>query len=446
MGSHIVDSEVYGAGFASPEMAAIFTDRNRVQKWYDVETALAEAQAELGMIPAEAAAEIARQARAELVDLAAIGAGVTQTAHSLVPALRALAALCEGDAGEFVHYGVTTQDVVDTGLMLQAKAGWALVGRDLREIRRVLAQLARRHRLTVMAGRTHGQQALPITFGYKVAVWVDEIDRHLARCAEAEPRVFVGNITGAVGTMSSFGTHGPEVQARTLRKLGLGVPRICWHSARDRIAELACLLVQIAATLGKIANEVRILQRTEVDEVREPFHLGKVGSSTMPHKRNPATAELVVALARLVRGTLTPLTDALFQEHERDAACWRIEWAALPEAFLYTGAIAQHMRRMLAGLTVDAQQMARNLERLGGLLLSERVMLALGEHIGKQTAHEVVYAIAMQAQEQGLPFRDALLADARVAPYLGRAALEQLLDPAAYLGLAPTLVDAVVGT
>jgi adenylosuccinate lyase len=208
---------------------------------------------------------------------------------------------------------------------------------------------------------------------------------------------------------------------------------------------MGCLLTQVAGTLGKVANEIRILQTTEVDELREPFHVGKVGSSTMPHKQNPSTCELVVALARLVRGTLVPLTDALFQEHERDAACWRIEWAALPEAWIYTGAALHHMRGVVDGLEVREERLARNLEVLGGLLLSERVMLALGQRIGKQTAHEVVYGVAVRAQQEGLAFRDALLAEPRVVPHLSRAALDELLDPATYLGLAPALVDGVVG-
>lgn len=444
MGSHIIDSVVYGAGFAPPEIAAIFTDQNRVQKWFDVEAALAQAQAELGMIPQEAAEEITRKAKVELVDLKAIGAGVSQIAHSLVPALRALERICAGGAGEYIHYGTTTQDIIDTGMILQLKEAWTLILRDLREIRQILAERALRYKQTVMTGRTHGQQALPITFGYKIAVWIDEIDRHLERCAEAEKRIFVGNITGAVGTMSSFGAQGLEVQARTLRKLGLGIPRICWHSARDRITECAYLFTQIAGTLGKIANEVYNLQRTEINEVREPFHMGKVGSSTMPHKQNPSTAELVVGLARLVRGNLMPLTDVLFQEHERDASCWRIEWAALPEACMYTGAILHHMRGVLKGLEAREEVMSRNVNMLGGLLLSERVMLALGEKIGKQTAHEVVYEIAMKAHEEKVPFKEALLADSRVANHLSPEAIEHLLDPAAYIGLAPTLVERVV--
>ncbi|HET8577327.1 MAG TPA: adenylosuccinate lyase [Methylomirabilota bacterium] len=445
MASHIMDSEVHGAGFAPPEMAAVFSDRNRLQKWLDVEAALAQAQAGLGLIPAWAAEEITRKARVELLDLTAVARETAQVQHFLVPVLRAFERICERGAGEYVHWGATTQDIVDTGMMLQVREAWAILRRDLQAIRASLAERARRHRATPMAGRTHGQQALPITLGYKLAVWVDEIDRQLERLGEAAPRVLVGNLTGAVGTLSAFGSQGLEVQSRTLARLGLGVPRICWHSSRDRVVEIACLLTQVAGTLGKIANEIRLLQQTEVDELREPFHLGKVGSSTMPHKQNPSTCELVVALARLVRGTLVPLSDALFQEHERDAACWRIEWAALPEAWVYTGAVVHHMRGVVDGLDVREERMAHNLDLLGGLLLSERVMLALGQRIGKQTAHDVVYEVAVKAEREGIAFRDALLADARVAPHLDRLALEALLDPRGYLGLAPALVDRVVG-
>jgi len=445
MGSHIIDSVLNGSKFGSVEIAPLFTDANRVQKWFDVEAALAQTQAELGLIPAAAAAEIVRKARVELVSLEQIAAEIGRVSHNLVPALHALQHVCEGDAGEFIHYGTTTQDIVDTGMVLQVREAWAILLRDLREIRATLADQARRHRGTVMAGRTHGQQALPTTWGFKLAVWVDEVDRHLERCAEAEKRIFVGNITGAVGTMASFGGKGAAVQEGTLKRLGLGVPRICWHSARDRFTELACLLVQITGTLGKIANVLCSLQQTEVHEVREAFQMGRVGSSTMPHKQNPSTLELVVALARLVRGNLVPLTDTLFVDHERDARAWRIEWAALPEALVYSGAVLAHMRRVLAGMEAHAANMQRNLGALGGLLLSERVMLALGEHVGKQTAHDLVYAVAMKSAEEGVPFVDALQADPRVAPHLSREAIEALLDPAAYIGEAREIVDAVVG-
>ena len=443
--SHITDSRLYGATFASAEVAAVFSDRNRVQKWFDIEAALALAQAELGIIPQDAADEIAGKADAALVDLDAIGREIASTAHPLVPAIRALAALCDGDAGEYVHYGATTQDVVDTGMVLMVREAWPLLLADLGAIRERLAAGARTHRDTLMVGRTHGQHALPVTFGYKLAVWVDEIDRHLDRFAEAEPRIFVGNITGAVGTMASFGPNGLEMQRRALSRLGLGTPRICWHSARDRVAEMAWLLVQVAGTLGKIANEIYNLQRSEISEVHEPFHPGKVGSSTMPHKRNPASTELAVALWRLVRGLLVPLTDALYQEHERDASALRVELAAVPELVVYCGALLARMRAVVEDLEPFPGRMEANADLLGGLLLSERVMLALGERVGKQTAHEIVYEVAMAAQEKGTAFREELAADPRVAPHLGREAIEELLDPERYLGLTGRIVDEVAG-
>ena len=443
--SHITDSRLFGATFASTAVASVFSDRNRVQKWFDIEAALALAQGELGIIPEAAAEEIARKADAGLVDLDAIGREIASTAHPLVPAIRALADLCEDDAGEYVHYGATTQDIMDTGMILLVREAWPLLLADLDAIRERLAADARTHRDTLMVGRTHGQHALPVTFGYKLTVWVDEIDRHLDRFAEADSRIFVGNITGAVGTLASFGPHGHEMQRRALDRLGLGTPRTCWHSARDRVAEIAWLLVQGSGTLGKIANEIYNLQRSEIDEVREPFHLGKVGSSTMPHKRNPASAELAVALWRLVRGLIVPLTDALFQEHERDASALRVELAAIPELVVYCGALFARMRTVVENLEPVADRMQSNADLLGGLLLSERVMLALGAKVGKQTAHEIVYEVAMAAHESGIGFREQLAMDPRVAGHLAREEVEALLDPVQYLGLAGKIVDEVAG-
>lgn len=277
-----------------------------------------------------------------------------------------------------MHYGVTTQDILDTGLMLQVKEAWGHALGLLHSIRGHLLALALRHQHTPMVARTHGQQALPTTFGYKVAVWVDEIDRHLARFDEARERVLVGNLTGAVGTLASFGAQGFELQRRTLARLGLGAPSTSWHSARDRVLEVAGLLVQVSVTLGRVANEIYHLQRSEIDEVREGSRPGQVGSSTMPHKRNPSSVDLVSALSRLVRAQMVALTDAAFQLHERDGTAWRIEWAALPELFVYAGALLTRMEAVLAeGLEVREERMRTNLDLLGGLILSERVMLAL---------------------------------------------------------------------
>lgn len=445
MGSHVTESRIHGGAYSCPEFAAVFSDSNQVQRWLDVEQALALTQAEMGLIPRVAAEEIARKTKVELFDLEQIGRESRETGHILVPTIRALSKLCGAPSGEYVHYGVTTQDILDTGLILQVKEAWGLILGRLNAIRQKLATLAERHRQTPMAARTHGQHALPTTFGYKVAVWVDELDRHLERFHEAEPRILVGNLTGAVGTLASFGAQGFELQKLTLAKLGLAAPRTSWHSARDRILEVAGLLVQVAVTLGRIANEVYNLQRTEIDEVREGFRMGKIGSSTMPHKQNPSTVDLIVALARMIRAQMVALTDAAFQQHERDGTAWRIEWAALPEMFVYTGAILGRMDEVLtAGLDVREEQMRRNLDLLGGQILSERIMFVLGNQFGKQTAHEVVYEVAMEVKQHGTSFREALLKDDRVKASFTPQALEDLLNPATYLGLAVEMVDQVV--
>ena len=444
MPSHASESLLYGASFSTPEFLDIFNDNMRVQAWYDVEVALAKAQAKLGIIPTEAYEEIARKAYVENVDVQKIGKGISETAHPIVPAIRALEEICEGGAGEFIHYGATTQDIMDTGLILQIKKAWPLLKRDLEAARDALKILAKKYRSTPMVGRTHGQQALPLTFGYKCAVWVDELSRHLERQSEAEPRILSGNITGAVGTMAAFGGKGQETQREALQYLGLTVPNICWHSSRDRICELANFLTQVAASLGKIAREVYALQQVEFGEVAEPHHRGKVGSSTMPHKRNPATVELAIGLSRLIRAQQVAITDAAFQEHERYSALLRIELAAVPEMMIYSGALLSKMKTVLEKLEVFPTRMRQNLDLLGGLLLSEKIMLALGEKIGKQTAHEVVYEIAMSSFEKEIPFKDALMLDQRVSNHLKEEEIVELLNPEAYIGESEEIIDNVL--
>ena len=444
MPSHASESLLYGASFSTSEFLDIFNDHARVQAWFDVEVALAKAQGQLGVIPEEAAQEISQKAVVENVDVSEIGQGISATAHPIVPAIRALEEICDNGAGEYIHYGATTQDVMDTGLVLQIKKSWPIILRDLTGIQDALIKLAKKHRSTPMVGRTHGQQALPLTFGYKCAVWVDEIGRQISRFKEAEARVLSGNITGAVGTMAAFGPKGREIQKIALDHLNLTVPNICWHSSRDRICELANLMTQISGSLGKIAREIYALQQVEFGELAEPHHHGKVGSSTMPHKRNPAVVELAIGLSRLIRAQQVAITDAAFQEHERYSALLRIELAAVPEMMIYSGALLSKMRTVLEKLEVYPKRMRSNLDMLGGLLLSEKVMLALGEKIGKQTAHEVVYEIAMDSFEKEIPFKDALNGDERVSNNLSSQEIGSLLDPVAYIGESEKIVDDVL--
>jgi 3-carboxy-cis,cis-muconate cycloisomerase len=442
MASHFIDYQLFGDQFSTPEARAIFDERAMLQRWLDVEVALAAAQAELGLIPAAAAATIAASARVERLDLDRVRRDLQTTAHPIVPVVRELERLC-GPAGRWVHWGATTQDILDTGMVLQLRTVHGLVRRDLVALIGVLAGLASAHRDTVMAGRTHAQQALPITFGFKVAGWVAECLRHVTRLDEAAPRLLVGELAGAVGTLAGFGEQGEAVQRLALGKLGLGVPLIAWHAARDTIAEFVALLSLIGGTLARVANEVVQLQRSEVMELEEPFAPGKVGSSTMPHKRNPTHAERVVAIGRLLRGLAATAQDAMVAAHERDMSAGRAEWVLVPEASCLAAA-ALHWTLVIArGLHVNVDRMTENLGRLGGLLLSEPVMLALGRSIGRNAAHDVAYEAAMAAFEGKGSFRDRLLA-ARVAAALGPAELDLLLDPRRYTGLAGSFVDRVV--
>lgn len=446
--AHVIDSAFLGDLFGGAELRAVFADTRQLQCWLDFEAALARAEAAEGIIPQAAADEIARVARVELIDLAALREGVNFTGHPLISLVRQLAGLCAGDAGRYVHWGATTQDVTDTGLMLQAQAAYRIILRDLRELASALAELAGRERDTLQAGRTHGQHATPITFGFKVAVWLDETLRHIERLEQAAPRVFVGEFAGASTTLASLGA-GPAralaVQRRLMAELGLGVPVIGWHAARDRYAELGLLLAAIAGMCGKIAHEVIMLQKSEVMELEEPHHHGKVGSSTMPHKRNPMGCEGIMALSRLARSlVLALLESAATAEHERDWAAVHTEWAAMPEICITAGAAVSQTRDVIRGLHVYRDRMRANVDALHGLILSEAVMLALGEHIGRQVAHDVVYEAAMAAFEQRRPLAELLLADPRVAAHLTAAEVNDLLRPEAYTGLAGLFVDRVL--
>jgi adenylosuccinate lyase len=444
MASHVIDMELLKANFSTEEMRRIWSDEGRLQAQLDVEAALALAEAELGIIPAEAAETIARHAKAELMNVRELAQEGLKMKHSLMSMIKKLQQLCGPEHGEWVHYGATTQDIVDTGMMLQLKAAHGIIVRDLRAVARELARLAREHRETPMAGRSHGIQGLPTTFGFKMAVLLDEVIRHLNRLREAESRVFAGVLGGGVGTYASFGPLGPEVERRAMERLGLLAPNICWHSSRDRSAEYASILGLISGTLGKMGNELYNLMRTEINEVEEPFSTGKIGSTTMPHKRNPAALEGLVSLTKPIRYNVALIQESMIVEHERDAMSWRGEWIALPESCIYLAAQLASAKAILSGLVVKPENMLRNLNMLGGLLLSERVMFALAETMGKQTAHELVYELCMKSEEQHIPFREVLMADDRVREAIRQEELEKLLDPATYLGSAPQTVDKVL--
>jgi adenylosuccinate lyase len=429
---------VYGHLWGTDETRALFEDAGRTQIWLEILGALAAAQGELGLIPADAAHAISARMR-EPVDLEAVAAETRGSGHSTLGLIRVLQTGLDEDAREWIYYGATVQDVTDTwsGLVMQRML--AIADRDLAAIETALAALAERHRGTVMLGRTHGQPGLPITFGYKAAVWLAEVRRHRERIAQAAPRLAVGQLAGAVGTLSAWGEHGPELQRRVLGRLELAVPEIPWLSARDRVAEFATLLALITGTLAKIGNEIYNLQRAEIGEVAEAPTPGVVGSITMPQKHNPERSEHLWTLARVVRSSADLALEGLVSEHERDGAAWKTEWELLPRA---CGAAAVALTlgvELLDGLEVDAERMRANLDAQGGYVLAEPVMLALGARVGPRRAHELVHAAADRGLAAGLSFREALAAD----PELRDLDLDALLRPEAALGAIDRLIDGV---
>ena len=444
MSAHPVDSVVYGHLWSTPELHALLDDTGRFQAWLEILAALAEAQAEVGLVPAPAAAAIRDAAKVELLELDRLAAETRASGHSTLGLVRCLVAVLPEHAREWVYWGATVQDLSDTWTALTARAVGDVLARDLGRLERAALALAAAHRDTIMCGRTHGQPGLPTTFGFKAAVWASELGRHLDRLAEGRRRWEVVQLGGALGTMAFWGDAALPLLEAFAGRLGLGVPDLPWLTARDRVAELVGLLAMVAATLGKIGNEVYQLQRPELGELREPFTPGQVGSITMPHKRNPELSEHLGTLARLVRAQAGLALEGMVHEHERDGRAWKAEWVLLPEAFLLTGAALGFGVRLLEGLEVDAVRMRANVDALGGYLASEPVMRALADRVGKHTAQDLVYQAAMAGRERGVDLRTALEDDRRIAATLHPGELERLLDPAGALGAAGAFVDRVL--
>jgi adenylosuccinate lyase len=443
MPTHIMDSPIYGSAWNTDEMRAIFDDIPRLQGWLDVLAALAESQAELGLIPAAVVPEIRRVCHVELLDIAAVQRGYAETGHSMLGLIRELKKLCHSAAGEWIYYGATVQDITDTYTAIALRKVWNIVFRDLRSIEADLLKLAVTHRDTPMAGRTHGQPGSPITFGYKVAVWVSEIRRHLERLKDSARRMGEGQLAGGVGSISSYGERGFELQERFLAQLGLRAPDISWISARDTQVEFMNILAMIAATFDKIGHEVYNLQRPEIGEAREGFVPGTVGSITMPHKRNPEIAEHLGTLARIIRHQANCLVESLVHEHERDGRSWKVEWGVIGPICGMIGALLRLGKIMCANLEVDSARMLANLDATQGFVLSEGVMLSLASRVGKQTAHDLVYRTAMAAVQLGRPLKAAILEDAEIMRYLPAGEIEALFDYGRQSGMCPQLVDRV---
>jgi len=438
------DSPVMGALYGTDAMRAAMGERAFLQRMLDFEAALARAQSRLGIVPPAAASAITEAASVDRLDFAVLAEATRNTGYPVVGLVKQLTAASGPDAGRWTHWGATTQDVMDTAVVLQMRQGFALIRGELLELNGALAALAKRHRGTIMAGRTHLQHALPVTFGYKVAVWLSPLITMVERLDQLRPRVEKLEFGGAAGTLASLGTQGIAVQRELAKELGLACPDIPWHVARDGIAEAINFLGLVCGSLSKIATDVILMMQTEVAEVNEPHVFGRGGSSTMPQKRNPISCEYIIAQSRGVHALVPQVLAAMAQDLERGTGPWQTELLAIGQAFNLThGALAQ-ARFLAEGLVVDPARMLKNLAATGGLIASEQVMMELAPILGRGEAHHIVNNACDVAIAQGIPLAEALQQIPEITTRVEPAMIAAMCNPENYLGSAMIFVDQVL--
>ena len=437
------DSPILGTLYGSDAMRAVFDERAYFQRMLDVEAALARVQAQLGIIPADAAAAITRAARVDNLVTEELAASARNVGYPVVGLVAGLSRAA-GEAGGWTHWGATTQDIMDTATVLQIRDGLALIHTALRGMVTALSAQADKHRRTVMAGRTHLQQALPITLGLKCAVWAQPLIAHIHRLDALRPRVQQVSFAGAAGTLASLGDQGIAVMEGLATELDLAAPAAPWHVSRDGFAETVAFLGLICGSLAKLATDVILLAQTEVGELAEPYVAGRGSSSTMPQKRNPIASEYILAAARTVHALVPVMLGAMAADHERATGPWQAELLALPQAFVLTHGALQHAGAIAEGMVIDAPRMRRNLDLTGGLIVAEAVMMGLAPHIGRGEAHHVVKHACDAALAETIPLADALAREPAIAGHLDRAAIDRLTDPAHYLGSSDGFIDRVL--
>lgn len=440
MAVSVLESSLFKDMFGTAAMRAVFDDAATVRCYVETEVALARVQGRLGVIPAEAAHAIAERADPNAIDMNALRIETEIVGYPILPLVHQLSELC-GAEGQYLHWGATTQDIMDTATVLQVREALDIIDADLAALDDILDQLAERYRDTAMAGRTHLQHALPITFGYKAAVWLLMVRRHRERLSQLRPRVLIGQFGGAAGTLASLGDQGLAVHSALMQELNLASAPITWHVARDGLAETVQFLALVGGSLGKIAVDIMLMMTNELGEAFEPFVKGRGASSTMPQKRNPISCELIWSASKTLRQHAGLALDAMLQDFERATGPWHIEWTAVPEAFVLTAGALHQAKFMLSGLEVDAARMASNLDISGGLIVAEAVMMGLAPYIGRQAAHDVVYDACRVALQTKQSLAAILKDDARIGVHLDHAHIERLCNPANYLGAAPDMVD-----
>ncbi|MCD6431573.1 adenylosuccinate lyase [Candidatus Bathyarchaeota archaeon] len=437
-----IDTGRYG----TPEMRKIFDEEMRIQRMLDVEAALVWAHAEVGEIPKGDAEKIMEMASTKYVKLARVKEIEREIKHDVAALVRALAEVC-GSSGAYVHLGATSSDILDTATALQLRDALELIEKRLSDFEKVLMKKALRYKDTLIIGRTHGQHALPTTLGFKFTVWLREISRHIQRLRQCRERVTVGKMSGAVGTQAGLGVHALEIQRLVMEKLGIKPAEISTQIVqRDRYAEIVCLLAMIASTLDSFATEIRQLQRPEIGELSEPFEVKKqVGSSTMPHKRNPITCERVCGLAKIVRSLVFPALENIKTWHERDLTQSSAERFIIPEACILVDYMLFLMSSIVANLRVDEQRMRENIELTQGRVMSEAVMIALTKKgVSRQEAHELLRKLAMKSEMENKHFKKILLEDKFIREKLSEKEIDELLNPRNYLGTALKQIELLI--
>ncbi|MCP2228371.1 3-carboxy-cis,cis-muconate cycloisomerase [Pseudomonas silensiensis] len=440
-------NQLFDAYFTARDMREVFCDQGRVQAMLDFEAALARAEASAGLIPLSAAASIAAACQAGHYDFSALGEAIATAGNSAIPLVKALGkqiAANDAEAERYVHLGATSQDVMDTGLVLQLRRALALIESDLAQLGETLATQALRFVATPLAGRTWLQHATPVTLGMKIAGWLGAVTRSRQRLQELKPRLLVLQFGGASGTLAALGEQAMPIAEALAGELQLTLPDQPWHTQRDRLVEFGAVLGLIAGSLGKLGRDISLLMQTEAGEVFEPSAPGKGGSSTMPHKRNPVGAAVLIGAATRVPGLLSTLFSAMPQEHERSLGLWHAEWETLPEiCCLVSGSLKQALL-VADGLEVDADRMARNLDLTQGLVLAEAVSIVLAQRVGRDTAHHLLERCCKRAVAEQRHLRAVLGEEPQVTAELSALELDRLLDPAHYLGQAHTWVERAV--
>lgn len=442
--SHIMDSKIHGGGYAGPISRKIFCSHCRLQRWLDVEAALAMAQADVNIIPRQAALEIERAAKLSGMNLEQIAAGVATTGHSLMPLLSALQKNCSASAREYVHYGATTQDIQDTAQSLEMRDVLDAMDHSLDVLLQKLTALSNAHRNSLMVARTHSIPALPTTFALKVAGWIDELLRHRERLGEARKRVLVVQLFGGVGTMAAFGPEAMNLLDGFARRLSLQAPLAGWHVARDRVAEFVSTLAMVTASLARVADEIRTLNRWEIGEVEVGWTAEQIGSSTMPHKRNPEGCEQVVVLARLAKAQVMLALDAMILEHERDYRGTRLEWCAVADVSHYALMALSLVTETISGLTVNDKRMECNAHAFGDAICTEAVVFEMARKLGKSSAYKIIYEVSQACQRDRVSIRTAIESDPRVIAAMEEGALARLFEPRTHLGMSEQIVDNVL--